>query len=96
MFSDTKKLQNKKMENAIIMGMKWEWIDVTSLESMYEDVYTNSVIWAKPHFPSEESILFNSNHCFNYMKTKDLSWWSYHKYAVAKTNLQNAINWEDR
>ena len=91
-----KTLQNKKVENAIIVGVKREWIDVTSLEPMHEGVYTNSVVWAKSHFPSEESILFNGNHRFNYMKTEDPSRWSYHRYAVAKTNLKNATNPEDR
>jgi hypothetical protein len=82
-----KGLQNKKVENAIVVGVRKEWVDMTSLQPMHEGIYSNMVVWTKPHFPTERSILFNGNHRLHYMKTEDQSRWFHHTYTVAKDNL---------
>jgi hypothetical protein len=68
-----KELQNKKVENTIIMGMEWEWVNMISLQPMHEGVYTKRVIWTKAQFPTEHLILFTDNHHLHYMKTEDKS-----------------------
>ncbi|KAF8134833.1 hypothetical protein EV363DRAFT_1447645 [Boletus edulis] len=68
-----KGLQNRKVENAIVVGVKKEWLDMSSLEHMHEGVYENSVIWTKSSFPKEISILYNGNHRFHYESLLKLS-----------------------
>ena len=65
-----KGLQNKKVENAIILGVEKGWLDTTSLQPMHEGVDMNMVAWCKSKFSEEEAILYNGNHRLNYMKTE--------------------------
>ena len=70
-----KELQNKKVENVVVVGVEKDWLEVTLLESMHKGVYTSRVIWMKICFQHKES------------KTKNSSQWIYHKCSVATGNL---------
>ncbi|KAG9308374.1 hypothetical protein JVU11DRAFT_11962 [Chiua virens] len=84
-----KGIQSKKVENAIVLGVEKEWLDMASLEGMHEGIYDNRVVWSKPHFDqsSECSVLFNGNHRYNYMKTEDPCRLVHHQYTTAVENV---------
>jgi len=91
-----KGLQNRKVENAIIVGVEKTWLEDSCLEPMHEGVYTKVVAWTKSQFRTEKAILFNGNHRLNYMKTEDPCRFTHFKYCIAKDNLEKCSKKEEK
>ncbi|KAG9308378.1 hypothetical protein JVU11DRAFT_11968 [Chiua virens] len=93
-----KGLQNRKVENAIVVGVKKGWLKTSSLTGMHEGIYTNQVEWNKSKFGEEDnSVLFNGNHRLNYMTTEHASRHFHHKYQhAAKWLRKPSLTTEER
>jgi hypothetical protein len=81
-------LANKVVANAIIVGVKPEYIETGSLEAMKPGQYTNVVKWTSAAGKDgAEMVLYNGNHRRNYMRTSSQVVAPYHQHLLAKREL---------
>lgn len=91
-------LKNRVIENAIIVGVKKEWLQESCLVPMKQGLYHNHVQWTTPMADQEprHMILYNGNHRMHYMQrcapVQDI----YIKYTKAKEMKTLATSEEGR
>ncbi|KAF9237277.1 hypothetical protein BU15DRAFT_76175 [Melanogaster broomeanus] len=86
-------LHNKMVENAIVVGIRKEWIKLDSVQPIRGGIYDNCVEWIPRHFSNtDHSILFNGNHRMHYMQTNHASRNAFQLYSTAKKELKTCTD----